>query len=172
MTQYISSDTNVWIDFAIIDAIEIPFYLNCEYLMYRDSFESELLSPVWLKKRLLDLGIRCIEIDLAEFNLVGELSLKYRKKHLSREDCVALAIAKHRNITLMTGDKRLREAAECERVKVIGTIGVLDWAFREGHISREQIVKCLEELRDNPTIRLPREALESRIRKYRSKNDE
>lgn len=168
MTQYISSDTNIWIDFAIIDAIHIPFCLDCEYLMYRDSFESELLSPPWLKERLINLGIRCIDIELIEFDLSEQISEKYRQKHLSAEDCVALAIAKNRKITLMTGDKHLREAAECENVKVIGTIGVLDWGLREGHISTVEYVRSLTSLRDNPVRRLPREALESRIRKYSS----
>lgn len=36
------------------------------------------------------------------------------------------SIAKARNIALMTGDARLRKAAQAENVSAIGTIGVLD----------------------------------------------
>ena len=32
MAGFISSDTNVWIDFEAIDAIELPFRLPCTYL--------------------------------------------------------------------------------------------------------------------------------------------
>ena len=42
--QYISSDTNVWLDFAIIERLELPFRLPCIYLMHGDAVHDELLS--------------------------------------------------------------------------------------------------------------------------------
>lgn len=166
MTQYISSDTNIWIDFAVIEGIDIPFRLDCVYLMYYESFDEEILSPEWAKSKLLELGLKCIDIEFTEYMLAGELIEKYKHKHLSKEDCIALAIAKTRNITLLTGDKHLREAAIAEKVQIIGTIGILDWVLNEKQISVAEYVHCLKILRDNPARRLPRRELDSRILKY------
>ena len=44
--QYISSDTNVWLDFAIIERLELPFRLPCIYLMHGDAVHNELLSGI------------------------------------------------------------------------------------------------------------------------------
>lgn len=43
--EYISSDTNVWLDFMIIDRLELPFRLPYVYLMDGDAIEDELLNP-------------------------------------------------------------------------------------------------------------------------------
>lgn len=50
--EYISSDTNVWLDFAAIHRLEIPFKLPYTYLMHEDAIENELLSPRELRERL------------------------------------------------------------------------------------------------------------------------
>ena len=43
--EYISSDTNIWIDFSAVDALALPFRLDCTYLMSSDALEDEWLSP-------------------------------------------------------------------------------------------------------------------------------
>ena len=40
---FISSDTNVWIDFMTIGKLELPFRLPYTYLMYYEAVENELL---------------------------------------------------------------------------------------------------------------------------------
>ena len=42
--KYISSDTNVWLDFATINRLEIPFKLPYTYIMNEDAITDELLS--------------------------------------------------------------------------------------------------------------------------------
>ena len=44
--EYISSDTNVWIDFKIINRLNLPFLLPYTYIMYEESINSELISPL------------------------------------------------------------------------------------------------------------------------------
>lgn len=39
--KYISSDTNVWIDFAAINALALLFRLDCVYFMSKDAIEDE-----------------------------------------------------------------------------------------------------------------------------------
>lgn len=118
--DYISSDTNVWLDFVTINRLEIPFKLPYTYLMNNDAIEDELLSPKELRENLVKFGLQAVELSEEEFYLAEEYSRKYAKPSLY--DCVALAIAKVRGITLMTGDGPLRKAADQENVQVIGTI--------------------------------------------------
>ena len=161
--EYISSDTNVWIDFLIIDRLELPFRLPYTYLMDEDAISNELLEPVGLGKKLLNLGLQATELTEDEFYLADEYNTRFRK--LSLYDSVALAIAKCRGITLLSGDGPLRKAAIQEGVTVIGTIGLLDKLCREGHIDESEYVCCLAELQrhNGGRIRLPSAELKRRI---------
>lgn len=106
--EYISSDTNVWLDFATINK-------NIKPSLY---------------------------------------------------DCVAMAIAKVRGITLMTGDGPLRKAAEQEGVAVVGTIGILDRLYDGAYIEKKEYADCLKALLENngKKVRLPEQELQKRIR--------
>ena len=161
--EYISSDTNVWLDFATIKRLEIPFKLPYTYIMNEDAIEDELLSPKELRENLVGLGLQAVELSEEEFYLAGEFNAKYTKPSLY--DCVALAIAKERGITLMTGDGPLRKAAEQEKVPVIGTIGVLDQLYAGKHIEKEEYMCCIKELLKNngQKVRLPEKELQKRL---------
>ena len=161
--EYISSDTNVWLDFATIKRLDAPFKLPYTYIMNEDAITDELLSPKELRKNLIGLGLQAVELSEEEFYLAEEYSAKYTKPSLY--DCVALAIAKVRGITLMTGDGPLRKAAMQEGVTVIGTIGILDRLYEGEYIEKEEYVNCLNALIDNNgrKIRLPAEELRKRV---------
>ena len=161
--EYISSDTNVWLDFAVINKLELPFKLPYTYIMNEDAVEDELLSPKELKDNLVMLGLQTVELSEKEFYLAEEYNAKYSRPSLF--DCVALAIAKVRGITLLTGDGPLRKAAEQENVT--GTIGVLDRLYEGQFIEQEEYAECLKELLKNngEKVRLPAKELEKRIEK-------
>ena len=161
--EYISSDTNVWIDFVTIDRLKLPFLLPYTFLMNEDAVEDELLSPAGLRKKLVGFGLVPVELTEEEFYLAEKYNLKYTKPSLY--DCVALAIAKVRGIMLMSGDGLLRKAAELENVKVIGTIGILDELFDGEYINAEQYMYCLNELRkyNGQKIRLPEQEIQKRL---------
>ncbi len=161
--EYISSDTNVWLDFVTIDRLEIPFKLPYTYIMNDDAIEDELLSPKELRENLVGLGLQAVELTEKEFYLAEEYNQKYAKPSLF--DCVALAIAKVRGITLMTGDGPLRKAAEQEHVQVMGTIGVLDQLLKGNHIDKEEYTYCIKALLDinGDKVRLPEKELLKRV---------
>lgn len=161
--EYVSSDTNVWLDFATIDRLEIPFKLPYTYIMNEDAIEDELLSPKELRENLVGLGLHAVELSEEEFYLAEKYNAKYTKPSLY--DCVALAIAKVRGITLMTGDGPLRKAAEQEHVSVIGTIGILDRLYEGQYIEKEEYVNCLKALLKNngQKVRLPETELKKRV---------
>ena len=161
--EYISSDTNVWIDFSIINKMALPFRLPYTYLMNGDAIEDELLNPANLKQNLLNLGLKKVELDIEELLLAVGYALKY--KQLSRYDRIALAIAKNRRITLLTGDKRLREAARKECVPVVGTLGILDKLYARDYINESEYDECINELmkHNGCEIRLPVAEMEQRL---------
>jgi len=70
--QCISSDTNVWVDFARIDRLDLPFRLGYVFLMYREAANDELLYPEGIKERLYSLGLKQIELSTQEFLLAGQ----------------------------------------------------------------------------------------------------
>ncbi len=153
--QYISSDTNVWVDFAVIERLEFPFRLPYTYIMDYDAVHDELLYPKGIREKLLDLGLEVTELTEEEFWLAEAYMVKYSKP--STFDCIALAIAKTRGIMLLSGDGPLRKAAECEGVKVIGTIGIMDRLAEEKLISAGEYRECLERLlkENGGKVRLP-----------------
>ena len=84
---------------------------------------------------------------------------------MSIQDRIALAIAKRRNIVLLTGDMALRKAAVKEGVSIMGTLGVLDQLYEGGYIASDEYEHCLIEfLRHNGgEVRLPSGELKRRI---------
>ena len=163
--QYISSDTNVWIDFVSIEKTELPFLLPYTYLMFSEAIEEELVYPNGIADKLLGCGLKKTELSDEEYELAG----KYAEQHpqLSKFDCIALAIAKVRNILLLTGEKRLRETAKVEKVPVKGTLAILD-ELRDGeHIADEIYADCIKLLINAAStgiVRLPKEELCKRQR--------
>lgn len=161
--EFISSDTNVWIDFKTISRINLPFRLPYTYIMYKESMEEELLSPGGLKEELETAGLIGVDITIEEFMMADRWGQIY--KRLSVQDRIALAIAKYRNIILLTGDKALREAAEKEDVRIMGTLGILDELYEGCYVTYDEYMYCLRELEkhNGREIRLPKVEIRKRI---------
>ena len=167
--KYISSDTNVWIDFLEIGELQLPFKLPYTYIMSELTVQDEILNPPELGRTLLSYGLVAVELTTDELILAGKYYAKYRNP--SRYDCIALAIAKQRNIVLMTGDKHLRAAAESENVLVIGTIGILDQLYETETISTDEYAEIIKKLQkeNGGKVRLPTNALAERLEKLGKK---
>lgn len=161
--QYISSDTNVWVDFAQIHRLALPFRLDLIYCMSTDTVEDELLEPPNIREQLLSLGLVSIEINEAEFEIAVQLGKVYKK--LSFYDLLALAIAKHRGFILLSGDGALRRAASKEGVEVRGTLWILDQLKATAKITVEEYHAALLDLQNDTSgrIRLPREEIHKRL---------
>lgn len=161
--EYISSDTNIWIDFHTINRLNMPFLLPITYIMSADAINDELCYPSTLKHDLLNLGLKGVEIDGVEFMLAREYGSKYCK--LSIYDRIALAIAKNRGLVLLTGDGILRKAADYENVKVMGTLGLIDKLYKEDKITDFQYDECITLLQqyNGKKIRLPKDQISLRL---------
>ena len=163
--KYISSDTNIWIDFNTISRTDLPFRLPCTYIMYKEALRKEIINPPELLTDLQKRGLIGVDITIEEFFYADELSKKYVK--LSGYDRTALAVAKYRKIPLLTGDNPLRKAAEKEGVEVFGTIGLLDKLYEGDYINKLEYQFCLESLLEHKERRLPEEELQKRIESLR-----
>ena len=160
--NYISSDTNIWLDFYVIDKLNLPFKLDFVYLMHYETVDKEVLSPPELCDLLLEYGLRKTEMTFDEYYYVPNLENKYPK--LSKYDRIALSIAKHRKIPLLTGDKPLRSAAEKEGVEVLGSIGLVDEMINKNIISDEEGLVCFKGFLEHKERRLPEDILKQKIK--------
>ncbi len=165
--MYISSDTNIWVDFKTIHAMSLPFKLQYYYLMSNDAILDELLSPPGFKDELIHLGLIPTELDDAELNLVYAYGYKYPQ--LSAYDTFAMAIAKNRSIILLTGDNNLRKIALSEDVTVKGTLWIFEELFEKEYISKVEYLYYLQEIQkyNGRQIRLPAAEIQKRIDKLK-----
>jgi predicted nucleic acid-binding protein len=168
--DYISSDTNVWIDFKQISRVQLPFLLPYTYIMHNDAIEDELLSPKGFGEELRAAGLVGVEITSEEFFLAESYGLRFPK--LSIYDRIALAIAKQRKIILLTGDMALRKAAAEEGVELMGTIGILDQLLEQKCIDKDEYRYCIEELQklNGGIVRLPAKELLKRLQALQGQN--
>ena len=131
--MFISSDTNLWIDFFEIRHVDHPFLLDFNYYLSSAAYEDELVKSEELRKALLAFGLHLADATDDEFMTAQIFRSNYPK--LSLYDALALSIAKSRSWTLLTGDRPLRDAAEHERVGCHGVIWIYDELLRQNKIN-------------------------------------
>lgn len=161
--MFISSDTNIWIDFYEVQHLALPFRLNHEFYLSRNAYAEELLKSEELRDNLITLGLKLAEITDDEFSQATVYEEMYRR--LSMHDAIALAIAKSRNWILLTGDRHLREAADKELVECHGIIWIYDELKESKKLTEDEyrlaigdLIKAVE----NGRCRLPKNELEKR----------
>ena len=75
------------------------------------------------------------------------MRLRLVHKHPSQNDLFALALAKQESCPLLTGDRRLRKAAEQEGVELKGTLWLVERMAEEAIISVEGAAEAYEGMR-------------------------
>lgn len=134
--------------------------------------------------RTLDLIMNEISVDeqreaiqaivnegtLKVFSLSGEQVAKVYQRileyqgvcNLSAEDISVMVYAIDNDYRLLTGDKKLKDKAALENVKVSGVLYITDLLAKESSISNADMVKALERLLDSNN-RLPKKLIKERI---------
>lgn len=162
--MYICSDTNVWLDFAEIERVGLPFQLPYKYYISEFTLEEEVLSPAKLKKTLLALGLKVTTLTIEEFIQAEQFMVRFKK--LSSHDAMALSMAMARNWVLLTGDKDLFKAANIVGVEWHGTLWVLDELLVHQKINSEEYhsaMKALLKAVKDKKCRLPKDEIERRL---------
>lgn len=161
--MYISSDTNVWIDFSEIGQLSIPFKLGYQYFISRYTFIDEFIKPETMKDDLLQYGLQLADISEEEYADAVLFQSKYCR--LSLYDSFALSIAKNRGWILLSGDKPLRDAAIVEGVECHGTIWVCDRLKTESIVTENEYMTIIDSFIkavDSGKCRLPMNELQKR----------
>ena len=156
------SDTSVLIDLERGSLLETGFRLPFEFAVPDLLYQRELENHGG--DALIELGLGVEELD-------GEgvvLALSYRRKRrsLSLPDSFALALAKTKSWTLLSGDGGLRELAAEERIPCHGVLWLIDRMFKEGVEDGNKLCAGLRAIAAHPRCRLPKAEIHKRIRLY------
>ncbi len=113
-------DTSILIDLEKTGSLENIFGLPYDFTAADVMFRNELLyMKGYRKDSLLALGLRLVRLDSHEAKaaILGHVKI-YRQ--LTSNDAYASEFARTYNCILLTGDKKLRQAANEEGVEVHG----------------------------------------------------
>jgi predicted nucleic acid-binding protein len=102
-------------------------------------------------------------LDEKEESAAASFTLTFRKP--SPNDLAALALAKSRGATLLTGDAPLREAAATEGVTVHGVLWLLDMLVAKAAITPEIAAAALDAILADGS-RLPDHECRQRLRAW------
>lgn len=170
MNNLIVSDTNIFIDLIngnlLEDFFNLPYEISTNILVLNeitDKKEFETVSP-YIKDKKLDVH----EIDAAEMSSIFDLkNASTTSSRLSLQDCSVWLYAKNTNARLLTGDSRLRKAAEKDGVKVSGILYVLDSIENHKIATVKKLSKSLKRIMSkNRQSRLPIDECLKRINKW------
>lgn len=155
--QVLISDANILIDMEEGELIEemfrLPYVFSIPDILFYEEMEEEHQNLI-----SLGLGLEDLSGDIMTYGL--ELTELYRKP--SRNDCLALALAKLKECPLLTGDRDLRIAAEQEAVEVMGTIWLVTQLVSIGIIDCTTARESYERMRLSGR-RLPWIAAEAKL---------
>lgn len=156
------SDTSVLIDLERGNLLEAAFNLSCELavpdLLYRRELRDQNGDA------LIAMGLRVEELDSDGIELAQ--TYRSRKSVLSLPDTFALALAKTRQFTLLTGDRELRLLAGAEKVECHGVLWLLDRMNDEAAASMENLHTGLQVIAAHPRCRLPRHEINVRLQRF------
>lgn len=114
-------DANIFMDFAATDLTPALFRLDHELVVPEVLFHEELASR---HAHLLDLGLQLREMSGEQVQRAALLMARHRGP--SSNDILALTLAGDLRCPLVTGDARLREAAQAEGVDLLGTLSLVE----------------------------------------------
>ena len=154
------SDTSVLIDLERGSLLETSFRLPFEFAVPDLLYQQELKDHGG--GALIELGLSVEELDGEGVALA--LSYRRRRRSLSLPDSFALALAKFRAWTLLSGDGDLRELATEEKVACHGVLWLIDRLFEEGVEDGNRLCAGLRAIAAHPRCRLPKAEIHKRIR--------
>lgn len=136
------SDANIFIDMEAGGLVEAMFSLPETFAVPDILFREELAE---YNPELSGLGLQVM--SLTEERVAESMRLRLVHKHPSQNDLFALALAKQESCPLLTGDRRLRKAAEQEGVELKGTLWLVERMVEEAIISVEGAAEAYEGMR-------------------------
>lgn len=143
------SDANIFIDMAAGELLGCMFGLKDEFIVPKALYLDELRRH---HSELPGLGLRLLEASKDYVEEAFRLGITYN--HLGVMDTFVLALAKQERCPLLTGDAKLREAAEQECIETRGTLWVVGRLLTEGLLNVKDAGAAYEKMK-NGGRRLP-----------------
>ena len=166
--KIVISDTNILLDLLSQNMLDDFFSLPCD-ICTTDLVIDEIVQPA--QQKIIDSFIKSKKLDVVKFD-PNELSsivnlFANNPNNASFTDCSVWYYAKQTNGRLLTGDGKLRKAAENDNVKVSGILYIFDNLIEYGILSEKDAADLLENLM-KINMRLPKDECEKRILAWRN----
>ena len=136
------SDANIFIDMEVADLTRQMFRLKESFATPDVLYHEELAEN---HSELPGLGLRIERLTAATISDVERMVALHQQNSVN--DLMALALAKERQWPLLSGDRRLREAAVIERVEIFGTLWLVEKLVETKTISLSHAATGFESMR-------------------------
>ena len=133
--QLLISDANILIDMESGGLLHAMFRIDATFAVPNILFEEELREQ---HPELPRLGLKSLELSESSVEHADNLVRKYQAIGASINDLLALALARQEKCPLLTGDAKLRIAANREQVEFHGTIWLVGQMVAGGVIVPRQ----------------------------------
>jgi predicted nucleic acid-binding protein len=155
------SDANIIIDMKAGGLLRLMFRFDATFAVPDVLFEEELRAE---DPELPGFGLKLLELHEETVAYAAGLIEKYRRLGASTNDLLALALARQEKCPLLTGDLRLRSAAQDEGIEMHGTLWLIEQMVRAGTITVRQAETGYARMREAGR-RLPWNEVEQQLRK-------
>jgi len=160
---WLISDANIIIDMEAGEILDKMFRLPETFAVPNVLYVEELERH---HAHLPELGL--VVLDVYEEFVFEAYRLGDVYKKPSHNDLLALALAKQERCPLLTGDARLREAAETEQVAVRGSLWIIERLFAKNILDYQGANGAYEKMKRDGR-RLPWSQVDQQLNKMRRK---
>ncbi len=154
---WLVSDANIFIDMEAGGILDRMFRLPETFAVPNVLFAEELEIH---HAHLRESGL--VVLDVREEFVREAYRLGGIYKKTSRNDLLALALAKQEQCPLLTGDAKLREAAIQENIEVHGTLWIMERLFLTRVLNTREAAHAYEKMRQDKR-RLPWDQVERQL---------
>ncbi len=165
--EIVVNDTNIFFDLLAVDLLDIFFDLPIE-IHTTDFVINEITDPKQLEIIMEYVDRKQLLVFESDFDFYSKIfELKEKVPGLSPTDCSVWHLSKIRDLTLLSGDKLLRNTALRDKVKVKGILYIFESLINGEMLSYSKAADKLEEL-INSGSRLPLRECKRRIEIWRN----
>ncbi len=145
--ELIISDTNIFLDLYETDSLKeffsLPYEIRTTMLVFSEIKGDKELQAV---KPFIDSGkLKIEQLSTAEFTACLNMSLT-TPEDLSVTDCSVWQKAKQNNAKLITNDRKLRKAAENDKVEVHGILFVFEKMTEKNVMPYDKAINAVSKL--------------------------
>ena len=144
LTKVVVSDTSILIELLKLDLLESFFQLK--FSMATSIFVIEEVTDreqTELIKRFIGENVLLVNSP-DERQLALAVSLYHKNSKLSLTDCCVIELAQRIGATVLTGDQRMREESERNKIPCAGFLTIMQQLVAENLLSKEQGVQKVE----------------------------